>query len=180
MIFTFGMGGAGDITEEELYEALKYSGLVTPDMTKEQMLEALGDYFPQYVFLFNMNYPTKDEIWTYTTTGTVQHNKDDGNGGWSVYTINGSCTRKTKLKYPCKYRYLTVRWELWDNDPKISFSMNYLGKTVTRTGNSYRYDTFEDTIDLSGMSPFLEDYVTISMTGGNNSISDILHVYFHN
>ena len=39
------MPGAGGIGATELYEALQYSGLVTEDMTVEEMLEVLNEYF---------------------------------------------------------------------------------------------------------------------------------------
>ena len=40
--------GDGDATT--LYQALQYSGLVTPDMTFDEMCNALSDYFSQYIY----------------------------------------------------------------------------------------------------------------------------------
>lgn len=49
---------------DSLYEALQYSGLVTEDMTYEEMLEALSTFFPEIFSLLN------DEVSDYTVSRT--------------------------------------------------------------------------------------------------------------
>ena len=44
-------GKTGDISTEDLYNALQYSGLVTEEMTAEEMLEVLAEYFPEIPYI---------------------------------------------------------------------------------------------------------------------------------
>lgn len=48
---------------QELYEALQYSGIVTPDMTYEEMIDAIRNRFPEYPL---------NTTWNFTLTETVE------------------------------------------------------------------------------------------------------------
>lgn len=52
MIFTFGTGGDTNAAKKELYEALQYSGLVTEDMTFDEMCEVLAAEYPDIYKLY--------------------------------------------------------------------------------------------------------------------------------
>lgn len=74
-----------------LYEALQYSGLVTPDMTYEQMLQALANHFPSIPATFDYIQSTVPGDWVgYSRYGTVGISNNRANitmaiaGGYDV------------------------------------------------------------------------------------------------
>lgn len=93
-VIPFNSGGG---SAESLYEALQYSGLVTEDMTYDEMLEALANYFPEILELDLLQTTTDDWLFTWSAyngldpgvntfeiTSTKFYSKVQGSGSSSI------------------------------------------------------------------------------------------------
>lgn len=73
-----------------LYEALQYSGLVTPDMTFEEMCEVLAEYFPEAPTLEYIEGHASDFSFTASQSGTYLITGTAHSTGTFAYTTTGT------------------------------------------------------------------------------------------
>lgn len=174
----------GGITKAKLWDALQYSGLVTEDMSAEEMLAVLAARYPNELILLdnltvNSAYTLKNSDKggdtssnTYTfKSGTGLNLKIGGNNGWHVYVLepNFDVDGFSKLTF-------TVSKHTKYNDSQTSTTK--IGISDVITGGSFKKyyqvpmaTTGTYTIDISDVTGKCYFKVYAQVTGWSKEIT---------
>lgn len=98
-----------------LYKALQYSGLVTPDMTYEEMLQVLANHFPNIPATFNYISSTASGDWK----GYSNYASAPVSISKNSYNIVASCTIGYSISW--FYMYCNKGYEILKNSAVLNF-----------------------------------------------------------
>ena len=148
-----------------LYEALKYSGLVTEDMTYNEMLEALSEYFPESL---NLNLLSVDDwelvpgtgaIGTFTTDPFYLKCGDNSKATWI----------QTKNTYNVgKFKNLHIAGQAYSANVNVKFNVQLINAdsgaadVAFSQGSLSGTPSFDEYIDVSTLSPTADYYIKVS------------------
>ena len=140
--------GDGDATT--LYQALQYSGLVTSDMTFDEMCNALSDYFPQYIY-FIQNRVRNTNMLNVFGNGSVSYlsvTYTDSNSTFtlaSTYALNGQSyinTSYVTLTNTAKFDII--------NKTKMHITINGMQVRGSKSTGYYLSGVYLDILNSSG------------------------------
>ena len=176
MIFHFGTGGDTNAAKKELYEAMQYSGLVTEDMTFEEMCEVLAEVYPEIYKLYMSSANEGDFALIDTgysptfTKGSELYISDKRSNDGGFHTVRAKSKTFTITGY--EKMYFTHVSTITYNDSVTNVYVEIYSaktneimtsKTLIESGTSANGTVIIDTSELSG-----DCYVIIKL-GVNSS-----------